>query len=331
MRYNESMSSSPSNSALAFTRLTGRLQKMLDAGETLPVHLCERWLLLTAQHPTANMPDTLLDTAYRASIQPGKVMPWERAWIQAYANLEQKLPMGGTWVTTAAHMRQGDTAWLHALWKDEPLRSSFLRSNLRYRDHLMSAALVSSTMVNYQDREQMQTALHRYGPWMLTSAWRSEALLGRLRLQDDILQHTLWLYCENSNDSVDDAKELEIHRHLNASPSSLGAALMFYVARQDNGAQMRHMAPIFSRPAPVGDSSLFFIGLTYLYESYQKNSHAEHAWNAAAIAWPQPCSMLELFVSLYENVDAARKDILTLAQSYDNASRDFGVALPSLE
>lgn len=330
MRYNERMSSSPSNSALAFTRLTGRLQKMLNAGDALPVPLCERWLLLTGLHPSVNIPDDLLDAAYKASIQPGQVMPWERAWIQAYADLEQKLPMGGTWVTTAAHMREGDIAWLHALWKDEALRSSFLRSNLRYRDHLMSAALVSSTFVP-QGREQMQTALHRYGPWMLTSAWRNEALLGHLPLQDDILQHTLWLYCENSNDSVDDAKELEIHRHLNASPSSLGAALMFYVARQENGAQMRHMAPIFARPAPVEDSSLFFIGLTYLYEAYQKNTHAEHVWNAAMSSWPTPCAMLQLFVSLYENVDAARQNVLTLVQSYDKGHNDFGVELPGLE
>lgn len=316
---------------LAFTRLTGRLQKMLRAGETLPAPLCERWLLLTAQYPSANIPDTLLDTAYKDNIQPGRVMPWERAWIQAYADLDQKLPMSGAWVTTAAHMREGDTSWLHALWKDEALRSSFLRSNLRYRDHLMSAALVSSSMINYQNRDQMQTALHRYGPWMLTSAWRSEALLGRLHLQDDILQHTLWLYCENSNDSVDDAKELEIHRHLNASPSSLGAALMFYVARQDNGAQMRHMSPIFACPAPVEDSSLFFIGLTYLYEIYQKHPHAEHVWNAAMSSWPKACTMLQLFVSLYENVDSARQNVLTFAKSYDKGHQDFGVELPGLE
>lgn len=93
---------------------------------------------------------------------------------------------------------------------------------------------------------------------------------------------------------------------------------------------MRHMAPIFSRPAPLEDSSIFFIGLTYLYESYQKHPHAEHVWNAAASSWPRPCSMLELFASLYENVGAAREHILTLAQSYDSGGEELGATLPSL-
>lgn len=331
------MSSTLSTSVLACTRLGQKLKAALRDEKPLPVEQCARWLdLLRINIASVAVIDTeLLKHAYGLVATFGKVDARDFDWIERYGSARpfESFRAAKVLHEICAH-RENDPLWRRTLWQYDSVRTHVLRTNMQKQDSLRSLAF--DTLSNSEIDKTRDDYLEAFGPWRLATLWRKDIVDKKLDTQGTALEQTWWVYLQNAHKQPipDNTKKLEIDSLLNEYPDSLGGALCFYAARTIEYAPC--MESIFKQPMPQQYSGVVFAGLVFMYSNFQALqapgntvTPLDHPWNHADKSWPEECKMLEVFLSLYPSIEAARPHLGLLAQSYEDRHKKFEITLPN--
>lgn len=324
MRYNSPMTSFLSTSPLAFTRLSQKLKNAIDQGHAVSPEQCTRWLdLLQVNLASVVFDRNLFKQIYGQAATRGEVTDRDFHWIERYDEGARVEALNVARVLHAiCEHRDSDALWRRTLWQYDSVRTHILRANMQKQDDVISHG---------------PWTLAEFGPWKLATQWLKDITNNNLEAQGTALEQTWWLYLRNSHkkEMPDSEKKEDIDALLLQSPDSVGGALCFYVARSLEYAPS--MASIFDKPVPQEYSGVVFAGLLFSYVSFQAlgepangAKQLDHVWLHAARAWPEECRMLEVFLSLYPSVEAARPHLSVLANSYEQRSKPNTVELPNL-
>lgn len=291
---------------------------------------------LRLKHPNQGA-DTadVFEALYKNTASPGAITRWDQWMLENYTDASGHVLMLNMLLTSAMEHRKNDAVWRAAVWNDDTLSQNVLRTNLRNRTRFAPAlrlllAPKYSFLSMMTPRDADTLALRLSGPWALAMQWRDDVLEGRLQAKNDHSQHSWWMYCERENENHSGQKKAEVKTLLGHYSHSLCGALALYIGVDNNMQYRAHMADIFKMPVPTSDTSLFFIGLTYLYENYQSAPEGNHVWLVAQQSWPEPCRMLEMFVSLYPDMQTARESMGILGDSFEQRYAS-SIELPVLE
>ena len=278
----------------------------------------------------------VFNAMYAFQQQPGVVSRWDQQIFQLYRqkSIMSSLDAGFT-LDFILEQRHEDDAWFANIWNDDDLRQGLLHANLikrLYMPNIICAHLTKANgwLLSLEPDIALETSIRMFGPWKLASRWLDAILNGTLEAKNDVLQHTLWMYCKHSMEDTHLEKSLDIQTGLNKLSNSLSGALLFYVSTQPLQQYKQHMHAIFNSPAPEKDTALFFLSLSHLSEHYKASPNPQHPWCNAQTSWPEACQLLNVFQSLYPDVESARRHVAVVGESFEQRHSRNHVDLPIL-
>lgn len=228
---------------------------------------------------------------------------WEKECLGQYVTNDDANSVLFAMQAIARH-RCDDALWLRRVWDDTALRNAVLNNNI----HMYLNAKRSGAY------SMLSSGVKRIAASWFEGVKSHTLPLGTL---DSRLRKSFWLYMPQLFAGVSRPQEEDISRLFSLFPDSLGGALSLYIGEQFNMWYREHQHQIFEMPFPCSDTLMAFEGLYKIHMDYQKDPKNAHAWELACAAWPEPCSTLTTFFSIFNGVPEMSSLLPSLAASFE--------------